>query len=729
MASNTTHVDDQTSASSTQNSNSDASMPSSTGMTFKSSIPSKIITKEEILYRKGILEDAAKTLKEEFIGLDHIIDEILSLISPWFIFPESQMRPTIVNCWGMTGTGKSAMIKRLVDLIGFSSRFIYLDMGEHHSGNSGSWLKNTFTYNLSFYHEKEIVLCMDEFQFARTLNENGEEVSRSELRIIWDLLDSGRILHSLNISNYYTKRALKACLLLEKCNEKGVEIEGGRIIKNLHVFQNIFKNFVFSYTFDDEETDSKTLHNEDYFISDDFASGLMNLIGDKGIFEHRSELIAEIAKQDIAGIQQLIMYCIEQETSMQELNFSRALIFNIGNLDEAFYMSKNMNPDISADDFYKEAKKVNISDIKTALQNRFRNEQIARMGNNHLIYPAFSQETYKRFIGKELQRICTYVEENFSLHIHFTDSTHNLLYQEGVYPTQGARPVLTTIKNQVESHISTILCHWLENDLDIERIDWSYANEHYAISFVTSEGTTVDTIQIPIRLKVNSLRKSKNDDAQAHTAVHEAGHAVLAAMTLRILPTTVVTRTASADAQGFCQINFPEDVRTFDVLHKDIMISLGGYLAEKMIFGKEHISTGASHDILHATVQANAAVREFGMLDVPMRISVKGIETNNHFFYEERYGRQAKELMRTCMEDAEKVLQENKRFLLEMARYLTENSRMNSEQIKTMAEQFSTEEWVRTDGFIQKNEYFQFKQNILDAITELEAQEKMEKVA
>jgi ATP-dependent Zn protease len=149
------------------------------------------------------------------------------------------------------------------------------------------------------------------------------------------------------------------------------------------------------------------------------------------------------------------------------------------------------------------------------------------------------------------------------------------------------------------------------------------------------------------------------------------------------------------------------------------MISLGGYLAEKLIFGSEHISTGASHDIQHATVQANAAVREFGMVDDPLRISVKGIESNYHFFYEERYGRQAKELMRNCLEQAEQILKRNKRFLLEMGSYLTEHSRMNADQIEAMAIEFSAESWVKETGFIAKDEYFQFKQQIQQAIEKL----------
>ncbi len=408
---------------------------------------------------------------------------------------------------------------------------------------------------------------------------------------------------------------------------------------------------------------------------------------------------------------------------MTEMDLSKSLIFNIGNLDEAFYMSHNMNPDISADDFYEEACKINISHIKTALQQRFRNEQIARMGNNHLLYPAFNEINYGLFISKELDRIQDSLKERFQLDLRFDDSIHQLVYQEGVFPTQGARPVLTTIKNLIESHIGTLVCHWIENDLKISHIQWSVSHDIYDIAFVGKKKKVLDQVQIPLRLKVNQLRQSKNDDTQAHTAVHESGHAVLAAMCLRIVPVTVVTQTASSNAAGFCQISLPDDVKTFDILKKDIMISLGGYLAEKMVFGPEHLSTGSHQDLRHATQQANSAVREFGMLGLPMSISVKSVETNTMFFYEDEHGEMAQDLLRQCMEEAEKVLQQNKRFLLEMSKHLTAHSRMNSEQIEAMAKEYGKADWLHTEGFIHKREYFNFKQRISDALRTLDLEE------
>jgi hypothetical protein len=70
-------------------------------------------------------------------------------------------------------------------------------------------------------------------------------------------------------------------------------------------------------------------------------------------------------------------------------------------------------------------------------------------------------------------------------------------------------------------------------------------------------------------LKIDSLRKTVDKDLQAHTAVHEAGHAVLAVMTLRILPSLIVSKSAADGCDGFCMVNMPEGLFTREILKKD----------------------------------------------------------------------------------------------------------------------------------------------------------------
>jgi len=66
-------------------------------------------------------------------------------------------------------------------------------------------------------------------------------------------------------------------------------------------------------------------------------------------------------------------------------SYSKMLIFISGNIDEAYEMSGDVsNSDIDADVFHEFSKKINIINIKNALTKRFKPEQIARFGNNHI---------------------------------------------------------------------------------------------------------------------------------------------------------------------------------------------------------------------------------------------------------------------------------------------------------------------------------------------------------
>lgn len=81
------------------------------------------------------LENAGKVLKEEFVGLDSIIDNLLESISSWYITPEIIKRPVIVSLWGMTGTGKSSVVRRLLELLEINNQAMFFDCGECTSEN------------------------------------------------------------------------------------------------------------------------------------------------------------------------------------------------------------------------------------------------------------------------------------------------------------------------------------------------------------------------------------------------------------------------------------------------------------------------------------------------------------------------------------------------------------------------------------------------------------------
>ncbi|PIZ95364.1 MAG: cell division protein FtsH [Candidatus Magasanikbacteria bacterium CG_4_10_14_0_2_um_filter_37_12] len=101
------------------------------------------------------------------------------------------------------------------------------------------------------------------------------------------------------------------------------------------------------------------------------------------------------------------------------------------------------------------------------------------------------------------------------------------------------------------------------------------------------------------------------------TAYHEAGHAVVGHFLKNCDPVRKVSIIGRGMAGGYT-LSMPEaDVRyrTIAMFKDDMAMALGGYVAEKMIYGDDHLSTGPSSDLKTATQSAKAMVLRYGMSD------------------------------------------------------------------------------------------------------------------
>jgi cell division protease FtsH len=100
------------------------------------------------------------------------------------------------------------------------------------------------------------------------------------------------------------------------------------------------------------------------------------------------------------------------------------------------------------------------------------------------------------------------------------------------------------------------------------------------------------------------------------TAYHEAGHALVASVLPYADPVHKVSIISRGNAGGYT-LKLPLEERRLQSKKEfidDIAMSLGGYVAEKMIFGD--ITTGPSSDLQMATNLARAMVTRWGMSDL-----------------------------------------------------------------------------------------------------------------
>jgi len=105
------------------------------------------------------------------------------------------------------------------------------------------------------------------------------------------------------------------------------------------------------------------------------------------------------------------------------------------------------------------------------------------------------------------------------------------------------------------------------------------------------------------------------DDEKKMTAYHEAGHAIVAVHEEASDPIHKATIIPRGRALGMV-MRLPErDNYSYhrDKMHANLSVSMGGRVAEEIIFGHDKVSSGASSDIQYATDLARNMVTKWGM--------------------------------------------------------------------------------------------------------------------
>ncbi len=136
------------------------------------------------------------------------------------------------------------------------------------------------------------------------------------------------------------------------------------------------------------------------------------------------------------------------------------------------------------------------------------------------------------------------------------------------------------------------------------------------------------------RVKLGEKRNSAHFSVQdkKETAYHEAGHALVAALLPSTAPTQKISIIARGETLGVTwSFNVGEDVTTMhrhEYLDK-IAVSLGGYLAEKIVFGD--VSSGASSDLKTLTWYAREMVVHYGMSEKFGTVALDNVSPETSF--------------------------------------------------------------------------------------------------
>ncbi len=634
---------------------------------------------DELLAKQEVLDSARAQLKTEFIGIDRVIDEVIDSIGSWYMIPDLQEKPVVVNLWGLTGVGKSSLVSRLAEVLHFKDKFFHFDLGEN--GSKYNTVKDKIEEIYENANGTPAILALDEFQHARTINADFREMSTTS-RVIWQILDSGKF--QSKSCGFNPERFYEMIVNLRHMLKRGVIVSNGKVTDNKEYYlKNIghydIEDFVAPDGSDGVHLYSK-VPKDVSFIPTYYHDMIYRLAKDK--FQNMYEVSEFLLSMNGHDTVEFLTGIYEQSKHPKIVDCTKSIIFILGNLDEAYTMSHNFNPDMDADEFHAQSLTITVPTIKNALQRRFRSEQIARLGNTHIIYPAFSKETFLKIIELELVKISEKFLERNGIALSFDNSIINLIFKEGVYPTQGTRPVYTTIGRVVSSKLGTAVTEMILKKLDPTGLRLSYRDETVCVEYFHGD-EIMHKLDLRQELNLEKLRCNRKDDVQAITAVHESGHAIISAVLMNLFPEYILSTSAGSGSSGLVYAKLRWNFVSRKEILKRLALFMGGYAAEKIVFGEENVTTGAEDDIEKATNFAMEMLKQCGMGEFPVCYHADNVETRDYVYDEKNsLGRLAEQWMQSALELAVNTLSEQETLLLKMSDYLSDNRNMPKEEIK-----------------------------------------------
>lgn len=670
------------------------------------------------------LQETKTKLKSEFVGIDSIIDRVIDSITPWYLTPEVLERPTVVSLWGLTGTGKTSLIRKLINYLDLSGKSLFFDCGEQ-GGDSDSRLfsdkldnlfessvikENDPRYTkedleklgLLIDQEQKItrtdplnyVFIFDEFQYLKTRNPStGEEESRPEGRAIWGLMDSGLV--DINRYNYKITQFLDYYEDIEFFNEShpGVTLKEGKFPESL---SPVLRKTLSYYKWADDIEKKEEEEGYNIIMDEDLSFFIkkLNLLK-RGLGFKVGDEIKKLKTLDEFII--LMKDYVNLLSKPKIINCSKSLVFVLGNLDEAFDLTgEDLDPDIDADVYHDITSRVNCMDIKTALRKRFRDEQIGRLGNNIIIYPSLRRCDFEDIIDRELTRITKKFKDHHDINIQVSDNLKKLIYSEGCFPIQGCRPLFSTINSIVSPLLSLILMSGKKTDMKLDVLERNF-NTPKVTLFVESMGGYGRIGEKTIELNLGALRAPERCKKLGLQAVHEASHAVLYHLLTGKYPSAIIASNIFGDG-GYMMNEVNTDSSTENIweLRNDVMVSLAGYYGEREFFKENMCSLGATSDINTVWTRLRGAFYDAG-LQVPMAFSEHGVSMKNagHPFGFPVEESESADINRTlynyfndlCGETQEHIVEE-KYLIAKISEYLLENRSMGIEIFKKYVKEY-----------------------------------------
>jgi cell division protease FtsH len=191
------------------------------------------------------------------------------------------------------------------------------------------------------------------------------------------------------------------------------------------------------------------------------------------------------------------------------------------------------------------------------------------------------------------------------------------------------------------------------------------------------------------RLMLGSERSSLiiTEKDRLKTAYHESGHTLLNLLLIETDPFHKVTVVPRGRTLGVSW-SLPERDRTSESkgeMLARIMVCLGGYIVEQMVFGD--LTSGASNDLEKANAIARAMVCRYGMSEMgPLVFDLQGEQSSMQYAESTliKIDEQVVQILNQCLEKGKMLLEKNRDKLDLLATTLAEKETLSAQEVYTL---------------------------------------------
>lgn len=215
--------------------------------------------------------------------------------------------------------------------------------------------------------------------------------------------------------------------------------------------------------------------------------------------------------------------------------------------------------------------------------------------------------------------------------------------------------------------------------------------------FITQEDINRSFVKVGIGTEKRSRIISEKE--KRITAYHESGHAILFHVLPKVGPVHTVSIIPTGTGAAGYTMPLPEKDEMFLTKGKmleDIMVSLGGRIAEEIVF--DDITTGASQDIKQATSTAKSMVTKYGMSE-KLGLICYGDDDDEVFIGRDlahtrgyadgtaaEIDAEVKKIVTSCYEKAKEIIIEHREVLEKSAKLLIEKEKIGREEFEALFE-------------------------------------------